>query len=138
MEQFNLWQSYRFGFMALCAWREARNQKDAAIAGVCWAIQNRADNPGWWGHDIPSVVLKAKQFSSFNQGDPNWQKFPDENNPTDKNVFEIASLVFTHGIVDPTEGATHYHDTSICPPAWTEGATRICQIGDFIFYKNVK
>lgn len=130
----NLWESYQYGFMVLAAWREARNQPDDAIAGVCWVIKNRVSKPGWWGHDIPSVVLKPSQFASFSVGDPNAQKFPDQNANSDK-ILNIVESVMDDTYPDVTNGATSYHDKSVTP-GWASSMTKVADIGDFLFYRS--
>jgi len=62
--------------MKLCVWREARGEGMLGKRGVAQVIQNRANDPSWWGHDIRSVILKPWQFSSFNMADPNSEKWP--------------------------------------------------------------
>lgn len=125
--------------LALLLWREARNQSDGAIAAVACSVRNRVARPSWWGHDWVSVILAGKQYSSFNQSDPNATKFP----PSADNVFprclQIAQAVHSGELADTVSGAQSYFDKSMDanPPGWaTDGSmTHVCDVGDFHFYR---
>ena len=121
---------------ALCAWREARGCNEDAIIGVLQTIANRATHPTihWWGKGFEEVVLKAKQFSSFNADDPNAVKFPSVDDPQFKQILSLTDRVIMKQIPDPTGGATHYHDKSAAP-SWAEHMERCATIGPFTFYK---
>jgi hypothetical protein len=112
---------------ALCVWRESRGELLAVRRCVAWSIRNRAVKPRWWNQPRgahPSLwhatVLKPWQYSSFNHGDPNETRWPVSD--TDEGWGETrdeVNLVMTDTGPDPTDGATHYFDTSISfPKAW--------------------
>lgn len=122
--------TYPYWLVALCAWREARGETLEAQRGVIWTILNRAKNPSWWGGDIASVVLMPLQFSSFNPGDPNATKFP---HPLDATWNAILGLVTAPG-ADPTNGATHYHDSSV-EPEWAKSMLKTAMLGRLTFYR---
>lgn len=124
--------NYAQWLLALCAWREARGQTPAAQRGVIWSVLNRAQKPGWWGKDIVSVILHPFQYSSFNSGDPNALKFPNNSDP----VFaQIAAMAQDPG-VDPTGGAVNYHDSSLLPEWAASGQfVETVQIDSFTFYR---
>lgn len=107
--------------LALCVWREARNQRADGMAAVAWSIRNRVQRPSWWGHDYPSVILKPWQYSSFNLSDPNSTKWPADNDESWPVCMAVVTPIYQALITspDPTGGATHYYDTSITfPKAW--------------------
>lgn len=124
--------------MALCIWREARGESPDGQLGVGHVIQNRAKKGGWWGHDIHSVVLKPWQFSSFNAGDPNSTRWPDDESGSWTNCLSAATAVIVGKVADITNGATHYFDVSIpWPKAWGQESEyeNTLNIGRLRFYK---
>lgn len=105
--------------LALCCWREARGESDDAKIAQCWSVCNRVGNPGWWGHDWKTVILKPWQYSSFNANDPNSVEWPDDHDPSWIQCQQIAEAVYLDRLSDPTSGATNYYDISIeWPKAW--------------------
>ncbi len=133
-------EAYQFGLLPLVVWREARNQTHATKVAVAWSIRNRIEHHKWWGYDYPSVILMAKQYSSFNTGDKNSTKFPGKGDPDEMRSFhdclEAAFEVFSSNVPDPTGGATSYHDHSIEPPYWALKMTKTVEIGAFSFYRE--
>lgn len=120
--------------MALCAWREARGCSLEAIRGVLHVIENRARKPGWWGAGHVEVVLKPKQFSCFNPGDPNAVKFPEADDRVFRQILDHVEQVLMGQDQDLTGGATHYHSAEVTPE-WAASLTRTAHIGTFVFYK---
>lgn len=105
--------------LTLCCWREARGESLNAKIAQCWAVKNRVEKPGWWGHDWHTVILKPWQFSSFNKNDPNSEKWPEDDDPAFEQCVQAAEAVMLGTVEDPTNGSTHYYDTSIeFPRAW--------------------
>lgn len=129
----------------LTVWREARGiqpGKDGSVpeqVAVAATIRNRAKDPGnRWPKTIQGVCLQRKQFSCFNQDDPNVSKFPI---PSDTLEWEAwvrcCKAVEMSETWDPTNGANHYH--SIPPsrpkPAWADPRKITHQAGPFTFFK---
>lgn len=124
--------------MALCIWREARGELFLAKKCVGHVIKNRAAKGGWWGHDVHTVILKPWQFSSFNPGDPNSTKWPDDNETSWTDSLAASSAVLVGGDFDPTGGATYYYDSSIeWPKAWgnQDNYENTLNIGHLHFWK---
>jgi N-acetylmuramoyl-L-alanine amidase len=123
--------------MKLCVWREARGEGILGKRGVAHVIQNRADDPSWWGHDIRSVILKPWQFSSFNAADPNSDKWPADGDPSFQDCEQICEAVEARKDEDITAGATSYYDISIPPPAWAADGSNVLtlSVGRLQFYK---
>lgn len=123
--------------MALCTWREARGEGEAARRGVLHVILNRAAQK-FFGSDPVSVILYPWQFSSFNHADPNASKFP---NPRDqfewKAWLECCDLVDNPGD-DPTGGALLYESIADATkrPTWAIPAKQLAAIGNFRFYRK--
>ena len=55
-------------------WAEARGEPLDGQIAVANVILNRARQGGWWGDDVVKVCRKPKQFSCWNDGDPNRAK----------------------------------------------------------------
>lgn len=126
--------------MALCIWREAGGEGDLGKRGVGWVIQNRADHPGWWGHTVVGVILCPYQFSSFNPGDHNHDRWPTDNSHSWLDCQQIAYGIINGDDTDITDGATHYHDTSMgWPQHWGDPGQYIhtLDVGELRFYKFV-
>lgn len=120
--------------MALCAWREARGCSVEAIRGVLHVIDNRARHPGWWGAGAVDVILKPKQFSSFNADNPEAVKFPGGDDRVFLQILDHVEQVLMGKDSDLTGGATHFHDSTVTPE-WAGTMTRTAHIGTFRFYK---
>jgi N-acetylmuramoyl-L-alanine amidase len=121
---------------ALCVWREARGEGILGKRGVAHVILNRAMDPGWWGSTISTVILKPFQFSSFNPGDPNADKWPLDDDPSWLDSLNVAQDVLDNGDSDITNGAVNYYDISIEPPAWAATMTLTLSVGRLRFYKQ--
>lgn len=103
----------------LCLFREARGESIAAKAAVLAVLRNRANDPkNRWPKTLAGVVLQPFQFSSFNRGDPNSVVFPSPWQLPDWGRWLDCCAAWDAPLTaDPTSGATHYHDSSIPPPA---------------------
>ncbi len=147
--------------LALCIWAEARSQGLEGMQAVGSVILNRAARPGWWGKDVKSVILAPKQFSSFNEDDPQRalmitiaQNFIDtmlRDSSLRACVWVAAGLVGAPALTFGWTGrflpsnvgaATHYHTEApppgvkIWPPVWANKMTRVNQIKAHIFYEE--
>lgn len=125
--------------VASCIWGEARGEPFLGKVAVGWVIQNRVNGAKWYGSNHQEVILKPKQFSVFNAGDPNREKMK---NPLlwDSfgrwgECFEAARLVLSNDVEDNTGGATHYHRADITP-YWAKSMEFSCQIGNHKFYRE--
>ena len=143
---------YDLSLLSLCVWREARGEIVDGKRGVAWSIRNRVMHPSWWGTDWISVILKPKQYSSFNVGDPNATKFPQANDTAWLASLQAAMEAYgaggdaeqalellKTGNSDPSRGATHYFDKSLDsnPPFWATDGTmfKTADIGNLHFYR---
>lgn len=105
-----------------------------AIASVIW---NRlAINSKRFGTTPRQICLKPYQFSCWNQNDPN---LPLLLSPLKNNISELCYKVaedFLNGKGrDVTNGADHYHNRRIQPPAWAENILHVVDIGNHRFYR---
>lgn len=133
-------QAQALVFMALCVWREARSESEDCRIAVAHVIKTRADNPGWWGDDVLSVVTAPFQFSSMTDPkDPQLTTWPSGgswNLLSWQSCLLISAEVLQGTTENPVPGATHYHDTSIGQPrAWGKNVEFLRQIGRLRFYR---
>jgi N-acetylmuramoyl-L-alanine amidase len=133
-------QAWELSLLALCAWREARDQGFEGMLAVCWSVRNRVTHPEWWGHSWVDVIQKKWQYSSFNPDDPNAKLLPGDPNVDASwhDALRAADLAYTGYGVDPTLGSTHYFVAAMkMPPAWATapGTEFKIQIGAHRFYK---
>lgn len=124
---------------------EARDERlsDVARIAVGWSIRNRVEykNALRYGGAYHAVILKPKQYSSFNANDKN--KYLVENplaneNDVDtrawKNCYNIAADILSNRNVDPTGGANHFFDDSIWSAPWAKQEYFKIKIDSFLFY----
>lgn len=122
---------------------EASGEPTEVKLGVAWVLVNRAVD-GRWGRTISEVCLDRKQFSEWNDDSGNNANLKRMARAGDADAVlmeceeALRTALHSGNETDPTQGATHYHDTSIAPPDWTEGAVRTVQLGKLVFYKGVK
>jgi spore germination cell wall hydrolase CwlJ-like protein len=120
---------------AICVWREARGEPYPTKLAIARVIRNRAKRSGT---PMDVVVLKPKQFTSFNPSDPNATKLPNRSNAAGWNAFiESCKAVEESVAVDPVGGATHYFDDSIPTPSWAKAMTQTAKLGRVTFFKEV-
>ena len=121
--------------IARTVYGEARNQTQKGRQAVVHVILNRASQSRT---HIPKVVYKRKQFSCWNQRDPNRKRLEIVNisNPVFKNILDTC-VETMQGTQDVTQGADHYHVTRISP-RWKKQRhlKPTIKIGDHIFYKK--
>lgn len=121
-------------------WGEARGEPVEGQIAVACVVRNRVNNPKWWGESWRGVMLKAKQFSAFNEGNPNRVKIEamdfSEGNPgiVVVQLRYIMRGVRYNAIRDNTKGANHYH-TNRVSPKWSKGKDPTAQFGNHKFYK---
>jgi len=132
-------------YMAATIWGEARGEPMDGKRAVGWVIRNRAEHGGWWGDDIVSVCTKPKQFSCWNDDDPNSEAVKDIAFSFGRKATEMladkaiqdcvcaALEVLNEHVKDETGGATHYHASRISP-GWTSSLDETARIGRHVFY----
>lgn len=123
--------------LARTIWGEARSTGKAGMQHVASVILNRANNPRWWGDDVISVCQKPRQFSCWNEQDPNREKLlaVTEADPEFRTAMFIA--LQAHQLPDLTGGADSYYALSMAtPPTWAAKATRTMVDGWHAFYRT--
>jgi|TARA_R110002050_G_scaffold9580_5_gene33951 N-acetylmuramoyl-L-alanine amidase len=121
--------------LALAVYFEARGEPAAGQLAVAHVIQNRVRS-GRYPDSFCEVVTEARsvglhrcQFSFYCDG---------KREAILDDVAWLASRVIAEAslhVNDITEGATHYHSTSV-DPAWASSMTVTIKIGNHIFYSD--
>jgi len=110
----------------------------ASLIAVGNVIMNRLKAKGWYGQSIEEVCLKPKQFSCWNDGDPNRSllmrsEIPD---PVFTVCFKVAKKVASQEWPDLTKGSDHYHAITLpAVPSWTRNHKPKARFGKHVFYQ---
>jgi GNAT superfamily N-acetyltransferase len=129
--------------LAATVWGEARSEGEHGMRAVAHVMVNRVGPR--FGEDLATVILTPKQFSVWNNGDPNRRlvlnlvRDPDRY-VTDAAQWEVAQRVarevLTGQSIDPTGGALFYHTRAV-RPRWAGHGVGRQVIGQHIFYADV-
>lgn len=121
--------------LARTIWGEARGEGGEGMLAVAAVVLNRWRDNRWPG-SIAAVCWQPKQFSCWNEGDPNRAKM--ERLTIDKRSFHAAFLAALHSLTmpDPTDGANHYYAITIRPPSWSRRMSETARIGRHVFLKG--
>lgn len=131
--------------LARAIFGESRGLPDEGKVAIAWSIRNRVED-GRWPNNYHDVILQKSQFNAFRENDPNWEyvknpfyKINTKQLAAWKKCYEIAGLVISGKIKDPTSGVNHYFSNYIKYPDWTKSknAKFIMKIGNTLFY-NLK
>ena len=121
--------------LALCIWREARGEGPVGKLAVGCVIRNRVAAQTFFGHTLQSVILRPYQFSSFNENDPNADKWP-EDGEADWLDCQDAALDVASGSPDPSNNALYYFSPPLTAPPREWGlVTQTASVGRLKFYK---
>ena len=127
-------------YLAATMWGEARGEGRTGMGFVGHVIMNRAA-ADFRGSNPTEVALYHKQFSCWNQNDPNREKLTVEylENTTGEervawdNAKSLAYYIL-NGSADYTGGALHYHAKTV-NPNWSSDYTVTRVEGSHIFYR---
>lgn len=138
--------------LALTVYGEARGESLLGQLAVASVIDNRRKD-GRWGASFLSVVLAPRQFSCWNETDPNRAtllRIADQMSTPEGQVslqkdriwhrcLWIADGVMRQLVPSPVAGATHYFSTSLpVPPTWARTGRFIQKIDAHLFYDSVR
>lgn len=117
--------------LALNLYREGRGGSDIGLYMIMGVIFNRYDNEQY-PDDYCDVIFQHKQFSWVMdmlykevKDVEQWQR-----------VYKIVeySLMNRDFVKGLSQGATHYHATSV-NPSWTNGMIKVARVDKHIFYR---
>mgnify|MGYP001562874444 CR=1 FL=1 len=123
-------QLVRLYTLALCVWREARNQSALGMLLVAQTVENRVRDPRW-PETYVGVITQPWQFSAFNKNDPNALLYPGEADTEWPSCVAVAEAVLA--APRPFTTANHYHTTGVTP-AWKRDDKVVAREGAHIFY----
>lgn len=109
----------------------------AALMAVGNVIVNRFKRHTKYGKTLAEVCLKPRQFSCWNEGDPNRSLIQEENlekDPLFRVSHQVAKKVALGLWPDLTKGSDHYH-TIACRPYWVRLDKVRVRLGSHVFYK---
>jgi N-acetylmuramoyl-L-alanine amidase len=123
---------------------EARGLPVLDRLAVGLVIYERVRRPGWWGTDFVSVCQKPRQFSCWNEGDPNLPKMltAESSDPVVwRAVVNVAEFVVYHvrdrdlrqvwATNEVDRFPTHYHRRELSP-SWSRDAEVIPTLWDSV------
>ena len=123
--------------MARTVYGEARGESPEGQEAVANVILNRVKHGGWWGTSVIEVCLHPKQFSCWNDGDPNRPRMMEAE--LSDSVFRSCLEAVLRALRVPSselEGVCHYHHTNVSP-MWSKGLPYI-SIGNHRFFRGIK
>ena len=120
-------------YLARTIYGEARGEGVKGMQAVANVVMNRVKAGGWYGASVKDVVLKPKQFSCWNENDPNRAIILAANDAQLAQARSIAEQAIAGTLPDITGGATNYHAKSITP-YWAASMTKTATIGNHVFY----
>jgi spore germination cell wall hydrolase CwlJ-like protein len=144
----NTFADHEINCLALNIYHEARGQNLAGQYAVALVTINRVDDnrypnticgvvhdgkygPSWKDKNILVPIKNKCQFSWYCDGKPDII--------TDISSFErikklSTKIYYTNSHIDITNGATHYHNTSVVP-RWAYSIIKTIKIDNHIFYR---
>lgn len=121
---------------ARTVWGEARGESFEGKVAVAHVIANRAAT-NYMGDTLEAVCKKRKQFSCWNENDPNHKKIMalKKDNPAYQECLKAVAIALVSD-EDPTKGARHYHSKHI-KPYWADDTKEGVFVGNHIFVIGV-
>ena len=114
---------------------EYRKHRLNSLIAVGNVIMNRCQKSG---KSIEAECLRPKQFSCWNNNDPNYNVITQVSvdDPVYRICLDCASKIISHKIDDITKGSNHYYSKSMKePPYWARDSDITVVIGNHIFLK---
>lgn len=132
---------YKYNFnelewLARTIWGEARGEGEKGMRAVGCVIRNRVRGEGF-PDTYKDVCLQPKQFSAWNEGNPNRDKMLrfKKDYVNFATAYKIASEIIS-GCEDITNGADHYYAEYIDLPSWAQDMELTEKFGVHKFYKS--
>jgi hypothetical protein len=128
---------------------EGGSSVEERIAVGC-VVRNRLRIPKRFGDSLKAVCLQPKQFSCWNENDPNrlhllavaYRLVTDQPrmDPLVEETLFLAEGIERGVILDRVKGATHYLTAALYrtnPPKWARGIRPAIRIGSQVFFVGV-
>lgn len=121
---------WSFALLALMTCREAQFEPYAGQVAVAQTVMNRVAHPGWWGHDVRSVILAPYQYTSMSvPGDPGLTRWT-----VTASCERAARHALSGAKPSYAPGADSFYAEYIPAPKWATPARFVVQIGRHRFY----
>lgn len=122
--------------LARTIWGEARSEPFEGKLAVAWTIKNRMHDKRWPDTWV-DVASQAKQFSCWNDRDPNRPKLlaVTMEDQAFCESYRAALEVMFGTTADVTEGSNHYHTVAMNLPNWASADKATRTISSHVFYK---
>ena len=129
--------------LTMTLYGEARGAPYKAKLAMARVMMNRVAD-GRFGGSIEEVVTKPKQFSCYNDGDPNLTEIlivaDDFEKAFDTNIylrdcFNAARTVLTGKDDTPVKQSLYYHTDKV-NPKWNKNLVLEAKIGNTLFWKE--
>lgn len=128
--------------LGLLIYGEARGENLLGKTAVGFVVCNRMTDKRW-PDSLAEVILQPKQFSCFNENDPNFYPLLEraqqgrffDRNPVWRECQYVAYGVLCNWIIDPTKGANHYHTRQVAP-SWDNDMQLTVSIDNHNFYRG--
>ena len=122
---------------------EARGETDAGMRAVAHVLINRTDKKiGDADHSLAATALRARQFSAWNEDDPNRKKM--QTVSVNNKLFRrcMGAMLAALGEPDTTSGARNYMTRARrakgWPRSWGRVRKPVAEIGVHLFYNDVE
>ncbi|MCG8683468.1 MAG: cell wall hydrolase [Desulfobacterales bacterium] len=124
--------------LARTLWGEARGDGEIGMQAVANVVLNRLKRPARFQATVGRVCRQHKQFSCWNERDPNRTKLEsvDSRNAAFTMALDVARRAIRDQLPDITSGADHYHHHTISAD-WSIGHTPCARIGDHVFFNDI-
>jgi len=130
---------------ALCLYGEVRGEPIEGKIAVASVIINRFGKGNWYGKSLRDVILKPKQFSCFNESDPNRKKLEmiaqnfDEYLHSYEHLRECywVAVGFLDCWLTSNVGKSTHYNTKSCDPKWDDNMKLVATIGNHEFFMEV-
>lgn len=111
-------QVFEQAIVALCCWREDREDLYPGMIAVGQVINNRA-KAGWFHGNAYQNVVAENQFSSMTvPTDPQLNDYPLNSETEFLKLLANMDNLFENELIDKTDGALYYADLSAVSSGW--------------------
>lgn len=127
----------QFLCLATAIFFEARNQDFDGMVAVGEVILTRVESE-MYPDDFCSVINQPRQFSFTHDGmSDNPEDYDSHFDSLAWDLSQEAAVAVLNGPTDFANGATHFHADYVTP-YWSESFELVGQIGDHIFYIEIR
>ena len=114
---------------------ETSGELPAGRVAVAHVLVNRLKN-GKFGRTLAEICLRYRQFSGWNDKDPNGIRFAVAPDELLEPFEQILSNALSGKSADPTSGALFYYNPRVANPNWNfKELIQTAKIGNHLFFK---